>query len=211
METKNKNDIELYKKIISNTPINEIVIIWSNNPFKIEEIILSNPEKTATEITNEKYPTAISKKAPKKLKKIIKELNKYFKEENAHFSLDYLNLDKLTDFQRKVLIAEFNTKKGTVNSYGQLAKAIDNPKAYRAVGSALSKNPFPIIIPCHRTVKSDRTIGGFGGVKSGLESKKILLELDGVMVEGRKVFSESPVVGLNKSNQRKITSYSNKE
>ncbi|MDO5850709.1 MAG: methylated-DNA--[protein]-cysteine S-methyltransferase [Methanobacteriaceae archaeon] len=202
-------DVNLYKKIINNSPIDEIVIIWTNNPFKIEEIILSNPNKTAEKIANEKYPNARLKKAPKKLKKIIKELNKYFNEKDAHFSLDYLNLDKLTDFQRKVLIAEFNTEKGTVNSYKQLAKAVDNPKAYRAVGSALSKNPFPIIIPCHRTVKSDRTIGGFGGVKSGLESKKTLLELDGVMVEGRKVFSESPVVGLNKSKQRKITSYSN--
>lgn len=210
MEIEDKNERKVCKKIINNSPIGEISIIWSNNPFKIEEIILSNPQKTSNEIANDKYPNAQLKKAPKKLKRIIKELNKYFNEKEAHFSLDYLNLDKLSDFQRKVLIAEFNTKKGTVNSYGQLAKTVDNPKAYRAVGSALSKNPFPIIIPCHRTVKSDRTIGGFGGVKSGLESKKILLELEGIMVEGRKVLSESPVVGLNKSKQRKITSYSDK-
>lgn len=202
-----RNDIKLYKRIINDSPIGEIVIIWKKNPFKIEEIILSTPKKTANEIAIDKYPNVELKKSPKKLKKIIKELNKYFNEKDAHFSLDYLNLDKLTDFQRKVLIAEFNTKKGTVNSYGQLAKAVDNPKAYRAVGSALSKNPFPIIIPCHRTVKSDRTIGGFGGVKSGLESKKTLLELEGIMVDGRKVLSDSPVVGLNKSEQRKITSY----
>ena len=208
METENKHEINLYKKIITNSPIDEITIIWMENPFKIEEIILSNTQKTSNEIANDKYPNAKLKKAPKKLKRIIKELNKYFNEKEAHFSLDYLNLDKLTDFQRKVLIAEFNTKKGTVNSYGQLAKSINNPKAYRAVGSALSKNPFPIIIPCHRTVKSDRTIGGFGGVKSGLESKKTLLELEGIMVEGRKVLSNSPVVGLNKSKQKKITSYS---
>lgn len=208
METENKEKINLYKKIITNTPIDEITIIWSDNPFKIEEIILSNPQKTSNEIANDKYPNAKLKKVPKKLKRIIKELNKYFNEKDAHFSIDYLNLDKLTDFQRKVLIAEFNTKKGTVNSYGQLAKSINNPKAYRAVGSALSKNPFPIIIPCHRTVKSDRTIGGFGGIKSGLESKKTLLELEGIMVEGRKVLSNSPVVGLNKSKQKKITSYS---
>lgn len=208
METENKHEINLYKKIITNSPIDEITIIWMENPFKIEEIILSNTQKTSNEIANDKYPNAKLKKAPKKLKRIIKELNKYFNEKEAHFSLDYLNLDKLTDFQRKVLIAEFNTKKGTVNSYGQLAKLINNPKAYRAVGSALSKNPFPIIIPCHRTVKSDRTIGGFCGIKSGLKSKKTLLELEGILVEGRKVLSNSPVVGLNKSKQKKITSYS---
>lgn len=208
METENKHEINLYKKIITNSPIDEITIIWRENPFKIEEIILSNTQKTSNEIANDKYPNAKLKKVPKKLKRIIKELNKYFNEKEAHFSLDYLNLDKLTDFQRKVLIAEFNTKKGTVNSYGQLAKLINTPKAYRAVGSALSKNPFPIIIPCHRTVKSDRTISGFCGIKSGLESKKILLELEGILVEGKKVLSNSPVVGLNKSKQKKITSYS---
>ncbi|GAI50823.1 unnamed protein product, partial [marine sediment metagenome] len=47
-------------------------------------------------------------------------------------------------------------------SYGQIAKEIKKPRAYRAVGNAISKNPIPIVIPCHRVIKSDGSIGGFG-------------------------------------------------
>ena len=59
-------------------------------------------------------------------------------------------------------------------------------------------------IPCHRTVKSDRTIGGFGGVAEGLESKKILLELDGLMIQDKKVVCDSPIIALDKTSQTKL-------
>ena len=134
----------------------------------------------------------------------MNELKNYFDEKDSKFSLEYLNLDKFTPFQRKVLEAEFKTKKGTINTYKDLAKAAGSPKAYRSVGTALSKNPYPIIIPCHRTVKSDRTIGGFGGVAEGLESKKILLELDGLMIQGKKVVGDSPIIALDKTSQTKL-------
>ena len=103
-----------------------------------------------------------------------------------------------------MLEEEFKTKKGTINTYKDLAKAVGSPKAYRSVGTALSKNPYPIIIPCHRTVKSDRTIGGFGGVAEGLESKKILLELDGLMIQDKKVVGDSPIIALDKTSQTKL-------
>ena len=135
---------------------------------------------------------------------VLKELDNYFNEKECKFSLEYLNLDKFTPFQRKVLEAEFKTKKGTINTYKDLAKAVGSPKAYRSVGTALSKNPYPIIIPCHRTVKSDRTIGGFGGVAEGLESKKILLELDGLMIQDKKVVGDSPIIALDKTSQTKL-------
>ena len=145
----------------------------------------------------------INKKS-KQLNNVLKELDNYFNEKDCKFSLEYLNLDKFTPFQRKVLEAEFKTKKGTINTYKDLAKAVGSPKAYRSVGTALSKNPYPIIIPCHRTVKSDRTIGGFGGVAEGLESKKILLELDGLMIQDKKVVGDSPIIALDKTSQTKL-------
>ncbi len=198
----------LFKYIINSSPIGEITIIWRKKPqFKIEEIILSQPDKSSSEIAEEKYredgPLAINKKS-KQLNNVIKELKNYFNEKDPKFSLEYLNLDKCTPFQRKVLETEFKTKKGTVNTYKDLAKAVGSPKAYRSVGTALSKNPYPIIIPCHRTVKSDRTIGGFGGVAEGLESKKILLELDGLMIQDKKVVGDSPIIALDKTSQTKL-------
>lgn len=139
-----------------------------------------------------------------KLDKFLDELDNYLNEKEYTFSLKYLNLDKLTPFQRKVLIEEFKTKKGTVNSYKHLAKKIGNPKAYRAVGSALSKNPYPIVIPCHRTVKSDRTLGGYAGLKEGIETKKTLLEIEGLIIQGKKVISDSPIIALNKNEQQRL-------
>ena len=198
----------LYKHTIDKSPIGEITIIWRKKPkFQIEEIILSNPNKTSSQIAREKYEIdgelSVNKKS-KQLNNVLRQINNYFNEEDYKFSLEYLNLDKLQPFQREVLEAEFNTKKGTVNTYKDIAKSIGSPKAYRAVGTALAKNPYPIIIPCHRTVKWDGTIGGFGGFAGGLESKKTLLELDGLMIEGKKVVGDSPIISLDKTSQTKL-------
>lgn len=198
----------LFKYIINHSPIGEITIIWRKKPkFQIEEIFLSKPNKSSSQMAKEKYETeeklAINKKS-KQLHNLLKEMDNYFNEKNYKFSLDYLNMDKLKPFQRAVLEAEFNTEKGTINTYKDIAVAIDRPKAYRAVGTALAKNPYPIIIPCHRTVKADRTIGGFGGFAGGLESKKILLELDGLMIQDKKIIGDSPIISLDKTSQTKL-------
>ena len=198
----------LFKYIITSSPIGEITIIWRKKPqFQIEEIIISNPNQTSSQIAKEKYEKegelAINKKS-KQLNKVLREMENYFNEKDYKFSLKYLNLDKLKPFQRAVLEAEFKTEKGTVNTYKDLAKEIGSPKAYRAVGSALAKNPFPIIIPCHRTVKGDRTIGGFSGFAGGLESKKTLLELDGLKNKRKKIVGDSPIISLDKTSQTKL-------
>ncbi|SFL24691.1 methylated-DNA-[protein]-cysteine S-methyltransferase [Methanobrevibacter olleyae] len=198
----------LFKHIINSSPIGEITIIWRRKPrFQIEEIIISNPNKTSSQIAKEKYEKegelAINKKS-KRLNNLLKEIDNYFNEKKYKFSLEDLNLDKLKPFQRKVLETEFNSKKGTVNTYKDIAKAIGSPKAYRAVGTALAKNPFPIIIPCHRTIKADKTIGGFNGFAGGLESKKTLLELDGLLIQGKKVVRDSPIISLDKTSQTKL-------
>ena len=89
----------LFKYIINSSPIGEITIIWRKKPqFLIEEIILSNPDKTSSQIAREKYEIdrelAINKKS-KQLNNVLKEINNYFNERKYKFSLEYLNLDKL--------------------------------------------------------------------------------------------------------------------
>ncbi|MDL2271283.1 MGMT family protein, partial [Methanobrevibacter sp. OttesenSCG-928-I08] len=69
----------------------------------------------------------------------------------------------------------FESEYGSTNSYGELAELAGHPRAARAVGTTLAMNPFPIIIPCHRTIRHDKSIGQFGG---GVESKMKLLELE---------------------------------
>lgn len=81
----------------------------------------------------------------------------------------------MTPFAKKVYKAVLRIPLGEVRTYKWVAKKIGYPKAYRAVGNALNKNPWPIIIPCHRVVACD---GGLGGYSRGLNRKKKLMELE---------------------------------
>jgi|WetSurSiteA1Bulk_404760.scaffolds.fasta_scaffold84547_2 methylated-DNA-[protein]-cysteine S-methyltransferase len=88
-----------------------------------------------------------------------------------------LTLSQLTPFARKVLSACSKIPVGKTVSYSQLASMIGCPRASRAVGSALAKNPIPLIIPCHRVIHTDGSIGNFSA-EGGTNTKKKLLELE---------------------------------
>lgn len=86
----------------------------------------------------------------------------------------------LTEFQKKVLKATLDIPKGEVRSYKWIAKKIHRPKACRAVGNALNANPYAPIVPCHRVIKSDGSVGGFA---SGTEKKRRLLRKEKVFIK----------------------------
>ena len=102
-----------------------------------------------------------------------RQLNDYFSGKRKVFSL---KLDfKGTKFQKKVWAALLTIPFGETRSYGQIAKQIRSPKAVRAVGAAIGRNPIPIIAPCHRVIGSTGKLTGFAG---GLEAKARLLVLE---------------------------------
>ncbi len=104
------------------------------------------------------------------------------------FELDLVALEICSDFQRRVILAEHGIPRGMVSTYGRIARHIGVEGAARAVGSALARNPFPIVIPCHRAVLSDGKLGGYQG---GPAMKRALLELEGVEVsESGKVITD---------------------
>lgn len=90
-----------------------------------------------------------------------------------------LDMAKLTPFTKKVLIQARKIPRGHVATYSSLAKKIGNPKAARAVGTVMARNLFPIVVPCHRVVRADGTLGGFGG---GLKMKKLMLRREGIKI-----------------------------
>ena len=92
---------------------------------------------------------------------------------NVKFSSELLFLNDFSDFTHSVLLALKNSSFGQILSYGELAGLSGHPKAYRAVGSIMNKNPFPLIVPCHRVIRSDGNIGEFA---LGVSMKKILLQ-----------------------------------
>ena len=92
-----------------------------------------------------------------------------------------VDLDGLTEFQAAVLRKAAEIPAGEVRPYGWIAKEIGRPKAVRAVGSALAGNPVPVILPCHRVVRSDGTIGNYS--LGGPHNKRTLLEEEGLDVD----------------------------
>lgn len=103
-----------------------------------------------------------------------RQLTEYFAGRRQSFDLD-LHLEG-TEFQAKVWVALANIPFGTVATYGEVADSIGHHRAFRAVGTANSKNPFPIVMACHRVVAAT----GIGGYAGGVDIKRGLLALEGV-------------------------------
>jgi methylated-DNA-[protein]-cysteine S-methyltransferase len=118
--------------------------------------------------------------SPPQLKDLAGRIADYFTGRQQDFS-DVLDLTVATPFQRRVWLATRHIPYGETRSYRQLAASINQPGAARAVGQALARNPLAIIVPCHRVIKADDGLGGFGG---GTEMKRFLLSLEAV-VSGR--------------------------
>ncbi len=103
------------------------------------------------------------------------QLTEYFGRRRPRFDLS-VDLTELGDFQRAVLNAASGLEFGETVTYTDIARRIGRPRASRAVGNALGRNPIPIIVPCHRVVRADRTLGGYTG---GLRYKRALLDIEG--------------------------------
>ncbi len=112
--------------------------------------------------------------APRSLDRAARELDRYFAGALQRFSID-LDLRLSRGFRRAALERLREVPYGQTISYSALAGACGRPRAARAVGSACARNPLPIVIPCHRVLRSDGSLGGYAG---GVEAKRALLSLE---------------------------------
>jgi len=119
--------------------------------------------------------------SPHWFENLVERLMAYFSGHRVAFP-DELDLSIATPFQREVWEAARLISYGETRSYAWVAEQMGKPKAVRAVGQALGKNPLPIIIPCHRVIASDGKLGGFS---EGLEMKRFLLRLETATVRLR--------------------------
>ncbi len=112
----------------------------------------------------------------------------------AHWDLRGVVLDErgIDGFRRAVHAATREIAAGTTRSYGEVARAVGRPDGAREVGAALSRNPFPIIVPCHRVVAANGALTGFSA-PGGLATKRRLLEIEGATGYGQQTLFE-PVV-----------------
>lgn len=113
---------------------------------------------------------------------VVEQLKEYLDGMRKKINISYkLNAD---GFTKKILLSTARIPYGSVKTYREIAELAGSPRAFRACGNALAKNPLPLIIPCHRVVRSDGTIGQFG---SGAHVKEMLLKLEGVRVQEGKL------------------------
>lgn len=120
----------------------------------------------------------VERPGPGRLTGPIRELTAYFAGTSREFSSE-LDWSLTSGFNRQVLRElAVGVPYGTVVGYGDLAARVGQPGAAQAVGAAMGANPLPVVVPCHRVVESDGGLGGFGG---GLDTKRKLLALEGVL------------------------------
>ena len=115
------------------------------------------------------------------LRKAVTQLEEYFAGKRREFDLP---LDaRGTEFQKLVWEQLLAIPYGETRSYGELAARLGKPTASRAVGAANGRNPLSIVVPCHRVIGTSGALTGFAG---GLETKRVLLELEGISIPGQK-------------------------
>lgn len=107
------------------------------------------------------------------------QISEYFAGARRRFDLP-LDLRRVRTFQRRVLEAALNIPAGQAWSYRELARAIGDEKASRAVGTALARNPIPLVIPCHRVIGSDGRMHGYA-TGDGIATKQWLLRFEGAL------------------------------
>jgi methylated-DNA-[protein]-cysteine S-methyltransferase len=115
--------------------------------------------------------------APARLDPVRRELDEYFEGKRVRFDLP-LDWSLTKGFTQRVLRATANVPYGQVSTYRAVADAAGNERAVRAAGNALAANPIPIVVPCHRILRTGGALGGYGG---GPERKEFLLRLEGAL------------------------------
>ena len=173
------------RKIIKPTPFGSVGVIWTglNDNPKIVRILLSKPGLSAENQVSELYPNSQASSCAE-IDDVATAIKGLLEGEEIEFSLDVAELSLCTEFQQLVLRAEHRIPRGSISTYRLIAEYLEKKNGARAVGNALANNPFPLIVPCHRAIRSDRHLGGYQG---GLEMKRTLLEKEGIPfdAEGR--------------------------
>ena len=158
----------------ADSPVGPLVLAATDDGVVM--VSYHSPDEVVDEVGRRISPRVL--RAPRRLDAARRELDEYFAGRRQHFDVP-LDWRLINGFQRKVLSACAAIPFGRVATYQDMAASAGNPKASRAAGTALGRNPMPIIVPCHRVLRSG---GGFGGYTGGLDKKRLLLELEGVIL-----------------------------
>ena len=158
--------------ILEDTPIGDLLVgVTDHGVARIH--FDPDPELALEGLAQQFGPRVLRSARP--VERVRRQLDEYFEGRRRGFDVDW-DVRRLPEFNRRVLHELARVEYGTTTTYGALAARAGNPKAARAVGTVMNRNPIPIVLPCHRVVGASGALVGYAG---GLERKERLLRLEG--------------------------------
>jgi len=156
------------------TPVGALLLAATTEGLVRVAYLTDGPDDILADLAERVSPRLLE--APHRLDAAATQLDEYFRGRRVTFDLA-LDLRLTTGFRRDVIAHLPDIAYGHTASYAQVAASAGSPRAVRAVGTACAKNPLPVVVPCHRVVRSDGSIGQYVG---GIAAKRILLDLETV-------------------------------
>jgi methylated-DNA-[protein]-cysteine S-methyltransferase len=159
------------------SPFGPVAVVWTEAWSRARVLRVFLPGRGgAISSAKQAFPGTVERTCPE-MRRLTRGIERLLTGADVSFNLESVALDCCSVFQQQVLRAEHTVPRGRVTAYGRLAAAVGRPGAARAAGHALAANPFPLVIPCHRAVRSDGRLGGYQG---GTRMKRALLEIEGI-------------------------------
>ncbi len=167
--------------LVPSTRFGPVGIVWAERGGrpKVVQVLLSRPGSPADRRLARLHPETRAGSCAE-MRAVADSIVLFLEGADLAIPLAVADLASCPPFQRAVLRAEHAIPRGKVSTYGLLAARLGRPGAARAVGTALATNPFPIVVPCHRAIRSDGSPGGYQG---GPAMKRALLAMEGVRLD----------------------------
>ena len=171
-----ENTFSIYTGELNGTPLGDLRLAASDFGLVVVEWASAQPEFDSF-LARLKRPILPD---TKRIKPYVRELREYLNGKRTAFTIP-IDWTLFTPFQREALQAVFRIPYGETRTYIDIAREINRPLAYRAVGAANAMNPMPLVIPCHRVIGVDGKLHGYGGGE-GLPTKEWLLKMEGAVM-----------------------------
>lgn len=173
----------------ASTRLGNVGIAWrpKGNGAIILRIFLPREDERMDVLIRRFFPSVV-RRSHRMITQVCRSIRALAAGRDATVSGKILHMKACGEFQRRILSQVMRIPRGKVSTYGRLAERSRASRGARAVGNALATNPYPLIIPCHRVIRSDGSLGGFGG---GLKMKEGLLIMEGIAFDSKaKVLTE---------------------
>ena len=164
------------------TAIGRCGIAWGERGVAGIQLPEAGEEETRVRMLH-RFPAAGEATPPPEVQDAIEDIVALLRGEASDLSTVALDMDGVPEFHRRVYDAARTIPPGETLSYGDIARRVGAPGAARAVGQALGRNPFPIVVPCHRVLAAGGKIGGFSA-QGGVATKRRMLAIESAWING---------------------------